>query len=118
MVDVSGLYLFFGIFTHTSGLETGLFLADWGASITRIDRLDKTASTDILARGKRSISVNLKVRGGVQLVRKLITRADVLIDPFRPGVLERLGLGPDAFLGKDGLNPKLVYTRVVGQVIS
>ena len=51
-------------------------------------------------------------------MRKLISHADVLIDPFRPGVMERLGLGPDAFLGKNGVNPRLIYTRVVGQVIS
>ena len=62
--------------------------------------------------------MNVKVRGGVQLLRKLIAHADVLIDPFRPGVMERLGLGPDAFLGKNGLNPKLIYTRIVGKVIS
>jgi alpha-methylacyl-CoA racemase len=76
------------------------------------------ASGDLLARGKRSIAVNLKVRGGTQLLRKMIAQADVLIDTFRPGVLERLGLGPNIFLGQNGLNPKLIYTRVVGQVIS
>ncbi|KAF8529909.1 CoA-transferase family III [Gautieria morchelliformis] len=98
----------------------GLFLADWGASVTRIDRPGQAApaaSRDLLARGKRSIAVNLKARGGTELLKKLIAQADVLIDPFRPGVLERLGLGPDVFLGEHGLNPKLIYTRVVGQVI-
>jgi alpha-methylacyl-CoA racemase len=73
---------------------------------------------DNLARGKRSIAVNLKVPGGVQLLKKMIAQADVLIDPFRIGVLERLGLGPDVFLGNTGLNRKLVYTRIIGQVSS
>lgn len=62
--------------------------------------------------------MNLKVPGGVKLLRKLIAEADVVIDPFRIGVLERLGLGPDVFLGTNGLNRKLVFTRIVGQVAS
>lgn len=102
------------ISAHDTRFETGLFLADWGASVTRIDKLDQATQPDLLARGKRSIAVNLKIREGVQLAKKLIAEADVLIDPFRHGVLERLGLGPDIFLGKNGLNRKLVYTRIVG----
>ena len=92
----------------------GIFLADWGASVIRIDKTNQRFSSDILARGKRSIALNLKSNGGVQLAKKLIAEADVLIDPFRPSVLEKLGLGPEAFLGENGLNRKLVYTRVVG----
>jgi alpha-methylacyl-CoA racemase len=48
------------------------------------------------------------------VVKKLIMKADVLIDPFRPGVLERMGLGPDVFLREGGLNPRLIYARIVG----
>ncbi|KAF8588277.1 CoA-transferase family III [Ramaria rubella] len=92
----------------------GLFLADWGASVIRIDRSDQPVSNDVLARGKRSLAVNLKSKGGLQVLRRLIAQADILIDPFRPGVLERLGLGPDVFLRKEGLNERLIYTRIVG----
>ncbi|GJJ08200.1 hypothetical protein Clacol_002408 [Clathrus columnatus] len=92
----------------------GLVLADWGASVIRIDRPDQTTSHDLLTRGKRSLAVNLKLPSGLDLAKKLISEADVLIDPFRPGVLEKLGLGPDVFLGESGLNKKLVYTRLAG----
>ncbi|TDL16558.1 CoA-transferase family III [Rickenella mellea] len=96
------------------GPFAGLILADWGASVTRVDRVDQTTSTDILCRGKRSLAVNPKVPDGRDLLLKLISDADVLIDPFRPGVLEKLGLGPDVFLGKNGLNSRLVYARLSG----
>ena len=58
--------------------------------------------------------MNLKVPAGCEVVRRLMTQADVVIDPFRPGVLEKLGLGPDTFLGKDGLNKSLVFARLAG----
>jgi alpha-methylacyl-CoA racemase len=51
------------------------------------------------------------------VLRRLIADADVVIDPFRPGVLERLGLGPEVFLGKEGLNNRLVYARIAGSVL-
>ena len=54
------------------------------------------------------------MRSGHAIVKRLLQRADVLIDPFRPGVMERLGLGPEVFLGENGANPKLVYARLVG----
>lgn len=84
--------------------------------MTRIDR-PNAQSTDILCRGKRSLAINPKTQSGLDVIKKLIANADVLIDPFRPGVLERLGLGPEVFLGSDGipgLNHKLIYTRLVG----
>jgi alpha-methylacyl-CoA racemase len=56
----------------------------------------------------------LKSSEGVDIVKKLVAEADILIDPFRPGRLEKLGLGPGAFLGGEGLNKKLIYTRIVG----
>jgi alpha-methylacyl-CoA racemase len=93
-----------------------LVLADNGASVTRIDRPNAN-SADILTRGKRSIVVDSKTPSGRNLLRKLIAAADVVIDPFRPGVMEKLGLGPEVFFGdgkRKGLNEKLVYARIVG----
>jgi len=84
--------------------------------VIRVDRVEGTAFPDFLVRGKRSIAVNPKVPSGLNLLRKMIQQSDVLIDPFRPGVMEQLGLGPDVFLGKDGLNDSLVYARLSGCV--
>lgn len=91
----------------------GMLLADYGASVIRVDRPDdrQTSRLDRLARGKRSISIDLKVPTGVDVFRRLSAKADVLIEPFRPGVMEKLGLGPDVLL-KD--NTRLIYTRVSG----
>ena len=81
----------------------------------RVDRPGaSSSSSDILCRNKRSIAVDVKVPSGLELLRRLVARADVLIDPFRPGVMERLGLGPDVFLGEGGLNKGLVYARLAG----
>lgn len=80
----------------------------------RIDRHDASPNqktVDPLAEHKRSIRVNLKSADGVALVTKLAETADVVIDPFRPGVLERLGLGPDVLLKA---NPRLVFSRMAG----
>lgn len=98
------------------GPFAGLILADNGASVTRVDKPFKSSS-DLLCRGKRSIAISPKVPSGLETLRKLIIASDVLIEPFRPGVMERLGLGPDVFLGdghKPGLNEKLIYARIVG----
>jgi alpha-methylacyl-CoA racemase len=95
-----------------------MMLADLGADVLRIDRsvtvrspLPEKPSNDVLARGRRSIGVDLKNPEGVELVLKLIEKADVLTEGFRPGVMERLGLGPDVCLKR---NPKLVYGRMTG----
>ncbi|HEY8123483.1 MAG TPA: CaiB/BaiF CoA-transferase family protein [Myxococcota bacterium] len=95
-----------------------MMLADFGADVLRIDRsaavraeLPDKPSNDVLARGRRSIGVDLKHPEGVELVLKLIERADVLTEGFRPGVMERLGLGPEVCLKR---NPKLVYGRMTG----
>ncbi|KAG6831803.1 hypothetical protein H0H92_007480 [Tricholoma furcatifolium] len=98
------------------GPYAGLILADNGATVIRIDKPD-SLSGDVLCRGKRSIAVNPKIPSGQKALLKLISSADILIDPFRPGVLERLGLGPEVFLGNSvqkGLNPKLIYARIAG----
>ena len=91
----------------------GMLLADYGASVIRIDRPDdrQNARLDRLARGKRSISIDLKISAGVDVFRRLSSTADVLIEPFRPGVMEKLGLGPDVLLNE---NKRLIYARVSG----
>ena len=92
------------------GPYCGMMLADMGAEIIRVDRAGSAGQpanqTDILARGRKSIAVDLKQAEGVETVLKLVEWADVLIEGFRPGVMERLGLGPDVCLAR---NPKLVY---------
>lgn len=95
------------------GPFAGLILADWGADVIRVDR-PGSVTGDTLCRNKRSIAVDSKDADGLALLKRLISRADVVIDPFRPGVMERMGLGPDVFLGKDGLNPRVVYARLAG----
>lgn len=97
------------------GPYCGMMLADMGAEIIRIDRAasvgQAAAKTDILARGRKSIAVDLKQAEGVETVLKLVESADVLIEGFRPGVMERLGLGPDVCLAR---NPKLIFGRMTG----
>ncbi|KAJ3727956.1 CoA-transferase family III domain-containing protein [Lentinula raphanica] len=98
------------------GPFAGLVLADNGATVIRIDKLS-SSSSDVLSRNKRSIAVNPKTSSGLDALKRLITSSDILIDPFRPGVMERLGLGPTVFLGEDGkigLNSRLIYARIAG----
>ena len=93
----------------------GMMLADMGAEIIRVDRSAAVGSgarsADVLARGRKSIAVDLKNPQGVETVLKLVETADVLLEGFRPSVTERLGLGPDVCLER---NPKLVYGRMTG----
>lgn len=93
----------------------GMMLADMGAEVIRIDRAANAGkpapTTDILARGRRSLAVDLKNPDGVEAVLKLIETADVLIEGFRPGVMERLGLGPEPCMAR---NPRLIYGRMTG----
>ena len=65
----------------------------------------------MLRRGRRSIAVDLKSEAGHEVILDLVASADALIEPYRPGVMERLGLGPDAVLAR---NPRLVYARMTG----
>jgi len=88
----------------------GMILADFGADVVRVDRVG-AGSMDQLARGKRSLAVNLKSPDGVETVLRLAERADVLLEPYRPGVMERLGLGPEVATAR---NPRLVYARLTG----
>jgi alpha-methylacyl-CoA racemase len=93
-----------------------MMLADAGADILRVDRPGSAAAErnphfDVLKRNRHSIEADLKTQAGVDLVRGLVDQADALIEGFRPGVMERLGLGPEVFQSS---NPKLVYGRVTG----
>ena len=96
----------------------GMMLSDMGAEVIRIDRarnvsaMDKeNPPIDVLARGRSSIGVDLKHPDGVEVVLRLVETADALIEGFRPGVMERLGIGPDECLAR---NPGLVYGRMTG----
>lgn len=96
----------------------GMLLADLGADVIRIDRLEASGlglsldrRHDVNARGRRSVALDLKAEAGRDAGLRLIDRADVLIEGFRPGVIESLGLGPDTCLAR---NPRLVLGRMTG----
>lgn len=92
-----------------------MLLADMGADVIRLERPGGSnllgVEYDILNRGRRSVAVDLKTPAGVETVLKLVEKADALIEGFRPGVMERLGLGPDICQQR---NPKLVFGRMTG----
>ena len=107
-----------------AGIGPGPFcamvLADMGADVIRIDRAQSVGSmgrpgdpppADVLNRGRRSLAVDLKSPDGVDVVLGLVEQADALLEGFRPGVAERLGIGPDECRAR---NPKLVYGRMTG----
>lgn len=92
----------------------GMILADMGAEVIRVERSsrrDPLFSRDMSARGKRSVVLNLKHDQGREALLKLVEGADVLLEGFRPGVMEKLGIGPDVCHLR---NPKLVYGRMTG----
>ena len=90
----------------------GQLLADMGAEVIVIDRASaKVDPTDINRRNKQSIALNLKTTTGIEIALKLINHADIVIEGFRPGTMEKLGLGPDVCLAS---NPKLIYGRMTG----
>jgi alpha-methylacyl-CoA racemase len=97
----------------------GAFLADLGADVVRIDRptdpagqeQEQAPPNDPMSRGKRSVTANLKDPAGLQIAHGLISRTDILIEGFRPGVCERLGIGPETFLES---NPALIFGRITG----
>ena len=100
------------------GPFAGMLLSDMGADIVRVDRAGQVnpavfdkPNLEPLYRGRRSIGVDLKNPEGVELVLRLVEKADALFEGYRPGVTERLGLGPDDCLAR---NPKLVYGRMTG----
>jgi len=94
------------------GPFAGMMLADHGAQVIRVERPGNLfIPNDPLTRSRRSITLDLKNEAGRDVVRRLAIRADGLIEGYRPGVMERLGLGPEVLLHD---NPKLVYGRVTG----
>jgi alpha-methylacyl-CoA racemase len=103
-----------------AGIGPGPFacmvLGDLGADVVRVDRAGSVSDTsvppmDSLGRNRRSVAVDLKQPEGVETVLKLVESSDVLVEGFRPGVAERLGVGPDVCLER---NPRLVYGRMTG----
>ena len=95
------------------GPFAAMLLADLGAEVLRVDRpaASRPAWPTVLARGRRSVAVDLKHPDGPGVVLGLVDAADALVEGFRPGVAERLGIGPDPCLAR---NPRLVYGRVTG----
>jgi len=96
----------------------GMLLADMGADVLLVDRpedpglgLGTERWYDVMARGRRSVTLDLKRPAGISAALELATKADAIIEGFRPGVMERLGLGPEAVLAR---NPRLVYGRMTG----
>jgi hypothetical protein len=111
---------------NVAGPFLGLMLADFGASVVKIDRIGSVPAFDVYCnRGKKSFACDLKHPKATEAIEKLIATAgmpsflvslccsvvDVLIEPFRPGVMEKVGLGPEHCLT---LNPRLIYTRLTG----
>jgi alpha-methylacyl-CoA racemase len=94
-------------------------LADMGAEVVRVDRREaadlglpgREPKFDVLHRGRRSLAVDVKSEAGREVVQRLAAKADALVEGFRPGVMERLGLGPDVLLAA---NPRLVFGRMTG----
>jgi alpha-methylacyl-CoA racemase len=91
----------------------GMLLSDLGADVVRIDRKGqgRASAADITSRGRRSVGLDLKNPAAIETCLKLMEGADAVFEGFRPGVMERLGLGPDVALAR---NPKLVYGRMTG----
>ena len=91
-----------------------MMLSDMGAEVIRIDRLNQKGTghhANVLFRGRKSIAIDLKNPMGVETALTLIDEADVVIEGFRPGVMERLGLGPDVCMNR---NQKIIYGRMTG----
>jgi len=100
------------------GPFAAMMLSDLGAEVVRVNRANEVRSPrpdrpnpDVTARGRRSVAVDLKSAGGVEALLALVDGADALIEGFRPGVMERLGVGPDVCLAR---NPRLVFGRMTG----
>ena len=92
----------------------GMILADMGAEVISVERITaagRGSSADIASRGKKSIAVDIRKPEGQDIIKKLVESADVLIEGFRPGVMEKNNLGPDELLN---INPKLIFGRMTG----
>ena len=100
------------------GPFAAMMLADMGAEVIRVDRAQAVRGpapdvphADVMLRGRRNIAIDLKHPDGAATLLDLVASADALIEGFRPGVMERLGIGPDACLAR---NPRLVFGRMTG----
>ncbi len=100
------------------GPMCAMLLSDMGAEVLRVDRMTVGGSDigvpikfNLLNRGRRSVAIDLTKKEGAEIVLRLVERADALIEGFRPGVMERLGIGPEECLSR---NPKLIYGRITG----
>jgi alpha-methylacyl-CoA racemase len=99
------------------GPFAAMMLADMGAEVVRVERVQAVRDDatgphwDVMLRGRRNIALDLKHADGVETLLSLVERADVVIEGFRPGVMERLGVGPEVCLAR---NPKLVFGRMTG----
>src|SRR6201986_516059 len=95
------------------GPFAAMLLSDMGAEVIRIDRKGgrSPAKTEIYMRGRKAVALDMKKPEAVEAALKLIDKADALIEGFRPGVMESLGVGPDVCLKR---NPKLVFGRMTG----
>ncbi|MCF8119838.1 MAG: CoA transferase, partial [Deltaproteobacteria bacterium] len=96
----------------------GMLLSDFGAEVVVVDRLSKgrpeipnVMNKNPFDRGKESVQINLKSDEGVEIVKRMMRDSDVLVEPYRPGVMESLGLGPEEAFA---VNPGLVYARLTG----
>ncbi len=92
----------------------GMMLADMGAKVIRVERLEVAGSKPserVSFRGKKSIALDLKQQQGVATLLQMVEQADVLIDPFRPGICEKLGIGPEVCMAR---NPGLIFARMTG----
>ncbi len=92
----------------------GMVLADMGAEVIRVERssaVGARSAIDVSARGKKSVALNLKDPKGVETFLRMVENVDVVIDPYRPGVCEKLGIGPDVCLER---NPRLIFCRMTG----
>nr|MDQ2735273.1 CoA transferase [Pseudomonadota bacterium] len=100
------------------GPFAAMMLADMGADVLLLDRptesnlgLDRQRCHDVMLRGRRSVTLDLKSAQGAEAALRLAEKADAIVEGFRPGVMERLGLGPEVVLAR---NPRLVYGRMTG----
>lgn len=92
----------------------GMILADMGAEVIRVDRAsgaNPLTMKDVSSRGKKSVVINLKNEQGIETLLRMVENADAIIDPYRPGVCEKLGIGPDVCMQR---NPRLVFARMTG----
>jgi alpha-methylacyl-CoA racemase len=87
-----------------------MILADFGANVIRVDK-SLEGNTDVLCRGKKSIVIDLKSDQGIQVIYRMISKVDILLEPYRPSIMEKLKLGPNELLER---NPSLIYVRLTG----